>query len=947
MKIQNILFAAAVFVGTAGPTLLAQSEMYYYLPLRQVEIQGQWPDQGKTSAKQLEWPGRQYLKYYMPYAVSDKGEEIYLDFGGAVNAARLNRFDLWQVQSITQLLDSTHLAVKTERDVPPAGTVYLPKTDLSGMVAVKFTISKDAAGSEQEAAKRKFYTAMKNHYDFLQGNGFAGAAWFRYRAGHARQMPEKDGSIEPNEIQQGGQFTGLDPIEESMSLFTGQKAVSENIQLDRTLQTRLSEPQTIDISSIEGITTAQIDWKTLTEGVDVVKDPLARYIPADQHAVFYPTFRSMMEASDELKTSSRSLPAFGFAARNIEQYEQQMCVWLDGWSRFWGPKTIRGVAFTGSDPYWDTGTDSAVLFDAVTAWLVYSNTESKQQEALKKIKDAKKMTGAVEGIAYQAVVAPDRAVSSYLAIIDNVVVVTNSLAQLEKIAQTAKSAQKSVAALDEYAFFRSRYPMDEARQTAFLVMTDAAIRRWCSPRWRIGAARRTMIAVILSQLQAEYLDNPAEFDLRKAQKTAQNWAPDIGNISVTEAGITSSVYGNLRFMTPISELSVKKVSEQERRQYERFRESYQRQWRTFFDPVAVSMLLKPDVMDIDMTVRPLIAASEYREFMQIGGKNTLQPNDGDPHPQSILQWILAVDSDSEPLRMAGGFTRPMITGLEPNTNPLGWLGRWITVFADESPFWDELAEHLRRAAPESESFEYMEQNLNRLPLAVAMDVKSPAKLTLFLVGLRAFIEQTAPNMTIWETLTHQEQPYVKVTMRYRPNAPNPPSVYYAALPECLILTPNEDLLKQAIERSGASQAPGEKGEKPLAQWLGKNMSVQANERAWTVIEKMVAGGYSRYLQGQSWNNLPILNEWHGRKEKLSELDFHKRYWHTELTCPGGGQYVWNQEFHTFESTVFGHPAQPRLPVQIPTPLTKTKKVQFGITFEEDGLRAKTVIERQK
>ena len=92
--------------------------------------------------------------------------------------------------------------------------------------------------------------------------------------------------------------------------------------------------------------------------------------------------------------------------------------------------------------------------------------------------------------------------------------------------------------------------------------------------------------------------------------------------------------------------------------------------------------------------------------------------------------------------------------------------------------------------------------------------------------------------------------------------------------------------------------------------------------------------YAESIRSRSWNNLPILREWHTRKGNLSELDFHTRYWNTVLICPGGGDYVWNDDYQTVESTVFGHPGQPRLPEDSKTPLSEIKQAQFGITFEE-------------
>jgi hypothetical protein len=937
MKWNTGIFMIVLAAGLMSDTAPA-AERYYYLPLRHLEITGAWPDTGEAS-ENLNWLNRTYLKYYLPYAVGSSGEEIYIDFIHN-EGDRPGSFNLWRIGSVTQLLNCSFIAIKADSDVPPAGTLYLPKADLSGMVTLTFTLPKETAESGGDG-ERQFYTAMKNHYDFLRTNGFSGAPWFRYRADQARRMLEKGTLADANDLQADQPFAGRrDAFDDGISLFTGTRAISENIQLDRTLRTRLHEPRTIDIATVQGITTAQIDWKAAVKDVKVEKDPLARYIPADQHAIFYPTFKSMVTVMDELKAGKAIGLPIAPAVDNVAFYEQQMCVWLDGWSRFWGPKTIRNVAITGSDPYGQTGTDSAVLFDARLTSSVRSNTESKQKKSLKEIEGAKMVTGTVGGVSYQAVVSPDRAVSSYLATIDHVVVVTNSLPQLEKIVRTAKSGGPSIADLDEYTYFRHRYPLDEKGQTAFLVLSDAAIRRWCDPFWRIGSARRAMAAAVLQQLQAEYLDKGPRFDLSEAQKTAANWVPDIGTLSLTRAGVTSSVYGNLKFMTPIIELPISKISEQEDNAYRRFRQMYQRQWQLFFDPIAVSLLLTDDRIDVDLTVRPLIAATAYRQYIQIAGSNAIEAGDGDVHPESLLQLILAIDTGSDVLRQTGGFAMQM---MNQDINALSWLGSWITVYADDDPFWTAFAERLKDRSASGFS-EYLESNLNRVPLALAMEVDNPAKLTLFLVSLRAFIQQTAPDMTAWETLSHNERSYVKVTARYRPDAGSSPAVYYAILPDSLVVSFHEGLIQRAIDRGSLRADNKETGGRHV--WLGKNLSARASEKAWPVIEMLAHENYGRYLQMQSWDHLPILTEWHNRGGDVSESAFHQQYWHTDLTCPGGGGYVWSEEFRTMRSAVFGHPGRPERPGETPTPLTRMKDVQMGITFEEDGLRAKTVIERK-
>jgi len=57
--------------------------------------------------------------------------------------------------------------------------------------------------------------------------------------------------------------------------------------------------------------------------------------------------------------------------------------------------------------------------------------------------------------------------------------------------------------------------------------------------------------------------------------------------------------------------------------------------------------------------------------------------------------------------------------------------------------------------------------------------------------------------------------------------------------------------------------------------------------------------------------------------------------------------VWNEEFQTMESTLFGHPGQPRAAGLLPEALPELDSANFGLTFEDDGLRARAKIARKK
>ena len=58
----------------------------------------------------------------------------------------------------------------------------------------------------------------------------------------------------------------------------------------------------------------------------------------------------------------------------------------------------------------------------------------------------------------------------------------------------------SLGATDEYTFFRTRYPRGVDSETGLLILSDATIRRWCSPKWRIAASRRTRVAAAMADI---------------------------------------------------------------------------------------------------------------------------------------------------------------------------------------------------------------------------------------------------------------------------------------------------------------------------------------------------------------------------------------------------------------------------------------------------------------
>jgi len=128
-------------------------------------------------------------------------------------------------------------------------------------------------------------------------------------------------------------------------------------------------------------------------------------------------------------------------------------------------------------------------------------------------------------------------------------------------------------------------------------------------------------------------------------------------------------------------------------------------------------------------------------------------------------------------------------------------------------------------------------------------------------------------------------------------------------------------------------------------WLGSNVGLQVQSGFLDVVNHIARDQYEQTMQLEAWANIPILNEWKRRFPDRDPVAIHRQVWQVELVCPGGGKYVWNEKWKTMESTVYGHPGEPKNGPAAPPVLSSFRDGNFGLTFEEQGLRARAVLRR--
>ncbi|MFH1532838.1 MAG: hypothetical protein ABIK09_19110 [Pseudomonadota bacterium] len=840
-------------------------------------------------------------------------------------------------------LENARVVVCAPAGAKVTGSLLIPDASVKGrgMRRLRFTIPKSKATA---GAVEAFAQGRRAHYERLLTEGIPGGAWFRLQADLGK--PGVNAATLDLDGRQQRQAMSNDELHQTYDLFTGSRALSENLQLDRVLSPRTAGEATVALDTLEGITVEELDWTTRNQGKAPRKDPLAAWIPADQHALFFPTFSDLISLSDEADAIGTPVLAM-LEVRSEEsgvkqRYQEQLCLSMSALSRLLGPSIVASVAFTGSDPYLRLGSDIAILFEAKNPALLVQHIRNKQDAARSLHGGLEELTGEAGGLTYRGVCSKTRAICSYVAVKDDVVVVTNSLAQLARIGKTGNGAEPALGGAPEYTFFRDRYPLGAEKESAFLILPDAAIRRWCGPRWRIADSRRLRVLAVLSHLHAL---NALTLQTGKLAGKLNLGAglPDIGKVEWTEGTLHATDWGTLSFLTPIIEMEFDQVTEAEADAYNWFRNRYQNNWRAYFDPIGIRFYLDDAELSMDVTVMPLIAASDYRELIELTtGGESMEAEDGDPHPEVLFRYGMSLNPNSRLVRQVSGFAVTLAPGLKANV--ISWLGSHVEIYGDRDPFWAQLV-----AAPKKEDF--IEKNFHRLPVAIQVGVSSPLQVTAFLATVRAFIEQSAPGMTLWEVQTFKGLSYVKVSpaQRWDDDLPMDLAIYYAVADKALTLTLHEDVLKRSLARAVKRTSSPERRARVnrLGEpWRGRHVGFQADGETLELAEIGAREELIPELQARSWGNLTILNEWKRVFPDADPVAVHQRLWGTRLTCPGGGEYAWNAEWRTMESTAYGHPGQPKDgPGLLRPPLSELAAGNFGLTFEDDGLRARAELRR--
>jgi hypothetical protein len=414
-------------------------------------------------------------------------------------------------------------------------------------------------------------------------------------------------------------------------------------------------PKSVDIASLSGPTIQSHPWERMLGGRKPHISPLSRRVPADFYFIEFHSLEKLINAIEASDLWGQHLFSQAWQEARTQLFatriHQQLAVETSPLLRPFYDSVVTDVAVTGSDLFAREGSDVTLLFRFKQSELFHARMDSFLTKAEKSRSDARRSDGEYQGVPYVEVSTPDRSVHVFSAYPDpDLHVRSNSRTALERVIDAIRSKDSSgrpaarLGDTPELAYIRTLMPEGAPEEDGFIYLSDPFVRHLVGPQLKLTERRR-----MLCYNHLRMIGHSALFHLTQHGKTPESLAelakahsapgefgkgrlacPDGGEYTLAPDGLTAvcSHHGHAHALIPCCEIPLTEVKGEEAEEYKAFLAGYNQYWRTYFDPIAVRIQVRPDRYRIETIVLPLIDNSVYSVLAQATA--------GPPSPLDVL-----------------------------------------------------------------------------------------------------------------------------------------------------------------------------------------------------------------------------------------------------------------------------------------------------------------------
>lgn len=334
-------------------------------------------------------------------------------------------------------------------------------------------------------------------------------------------------------------------------------------------------------------------------GDDVTLEGLASRVPLDSLYIRFGSFKNYLWFRDLGNRHggdiTRMVKLRGFDYQATKRIETQLNVQATELSLMLGSSIVEDMAIVGHDLFLTEGASMGVLLEAKNAFLLGTSLRNDRATMAKQVPDASLEDVTISGRTVSLLSTPDNRIRSYLVFDGQYALVSNSKTLVEKFLATGNGG---VSLADSDAFRYARMLMRvENDYKIFAYFSDEFFQNLVGPAYQIELRRRLYATADIELIQLARLAAQSEGrELTELDELIEGGylpdgmgqRPDGSGPILASDQVLNSRRGKRGYFTPISDVTIDGVTDEESQWYQRQANFYVDNWREM-DPLVAGI----------------------------------------------------------------------------------------------------------------------------------------------------------------------------------------------------------------------------------------------------------------------------------------------------------------------------------------------------------------------